>query len=227
MRELPRGIIISCQLEPGDPVQDVSFVVNMARAAEFAGALAIRTNDAKHVRALKDSVRIPIIGLVKDRNYETFITPTFEHAKSVIEAGADFVALDCTRRERPIPLRQLFEQIRSAFPAVGIIADIADEHDAEMVISLKPDYIATTLSGYTTYTKDVVLPNIALVGRLCARFEIPVIAEGGYFTVDEVQFAFQMGAHAVVIGTAITRPWLVVKKFVECSTTFIKGRDNG
>ncbi|MGJ8453699.1 N-acetylmannosamine-6-phosphate 2-epimerase [Pseudothermotoga sp. U03pept] len=227
MRELPRGIIISCQLEPGDPVQDISFVVNMAKAAEFAGAVAIRTNDAKHVRAVKHSVHIPIIGLVKDRNYEAFITPTFEHAKSVIEAGADFVALDCTRRERPIPLYELFEQIRSAFPTAGIIADIADENDAEMIAPLKPDYIATTLSGYTAYTKDVILPNIALVGRLCARFEIPVIAEGGYFTVDEVRLAFQMGAHAVVIGTAITRPWLVVKKFVEGSTTFIKGRDDG
>lgn len=227
MRRLPKGIIISCQLEPADPVQDISFVVNMARAAEFAGAVAIRTNDAKHVRAIKHSVHVPVIGLVKDRSYEAFITPTFDHANSVIEAGADFVALDCTRRERPVPLDRLFEQIRLNFPTIGIIADIADEIDAEMIASLKPDYIATTLSGYTTYTEDLLLPNISLVGKLCARFEIPVIAEGGYSTVEQVQLAFQMGAHAVVIGTAITRPWLVVKKFVEGSTTFIKGRDNG
>jgi len=215
MRRLPSGIIISCQLEPGDPIQDTSFIVNMAKSASFAGAVAVRTNNAEHVRAIKQSVNIPVIGLVKDRNYEAFITPTFDHARSVIEAGADLVAIDCTRRDRPTPLDRLFEQIRSNFPDIGIIADIADETDAEMVVPLKPDYLATTLSGYTPYTEKSRLPNIALVGKLHARFDIPVIAEGGYSTFKQVQLALQMGAHAVVIGTAITRPWLVIKKFVD------------
>ncbi len=227
MKRLPRGIIISCQLEPGDPVQDVSFIVNMAKSARYGGSIAIRTNNAEHVGAVKQAVDIPVIGLVKDRSYETFITPTFDHAKSVIEAGADFVAVDSTRGERPIPLSRLFDQIRSNFPDVGIIADIADETDAELIIPLKPDYIATTLCGYTSYTEKVILPNITLVGKLCAKFDIPIIAEGGYSTPEQVQLAFQMGAHAVVIGTAITRPWLVIKKFVESSTAFIKGRDEG
>lgn len=225
MRQLKRGIIISCQLEPGDPIEDVSFIVNMAKAAEWAGAVAIRTNGPEHVKAVKDSVSLPVIGLVKDRNYVTFITPTFEHAKSVIDAGADFVAIDCTRRERPVSLAKFFDLMRNQFPDVAIIADIADEKDAEQVFPLKPDYFATTLCGYTDYTSDVLLPNIALVGRLAARFDIPVIAEGGYSTLEHVDLAFQLGAHAVVIGTAITRPWLVIKMFVDKAKTIIKGRD--
>ncbi len=215
MRELQKGIIISCQLEPGDPIDDVCFIVSMAKAAKYAGAVAIRTNDAKHVRAVKKFVDIPIIGLVKDRKYEAFITPTFEHAREVIEAGADFVAIDCTRSKRPVELDELFEQIRSKFPDVGIVADIADELDAERVQNLKPDFIATTLCGYTSYTKERDVPNIDLVRKLSKRLVVPIIAEGGYSTLEEVEKAFEYGAYAVVIGTAITRPWLTIKKFVD------------
>lgn len=225
MRQLQRGIIISCQLEPGDPIDDVSFIVHMAKSAEWAQAVAIRTNGVVHVQAVKNSVSLPIIGLVKDREYETFITPTFEHAKSVIEAGADFVAIDCTRRERPFPLTRFFDLLRSQFPDIGIIADIADERDAELVAPLKPDFLATTLCGYTSYTSGVHLPNVALVGRLAVRFGIPVIAEGGYSTPEKVELAFQLGAYAVVIGTAITRPWLTMKTFVETARTSMKGRE--
>lgn len=214
MVELPKGIIISCQLEPGDPIQDVCFVVNMAKAAVYAGAIAIRTNDAVHVKAVREVVDVPIIGLVKDRRYKTFITPTFEHACEIINAGADFVAIDCTRRERPVELEDLFQKIRNNFPKIGIIADIADEKDAEIVSELKPDFIATTLSGYTSYTTDITLPNIDLVLKLSSKLEIPIIAEGGYSTPEQVKKAFEFGAHAVVIGTAITRPWLVIRKFV-------------
>lgn len=221
MKHLPKGIIISCQLEPGDPIEDVSFVVNMARAAVYAGAIAIRTNGPVHVREVKKTVSVPVIGLIKDRNYEAFITPSFEHARDVIEAGADFVAIDCTRRQRPVPLDVLFESIRMHFPNVGIIADIADEIDANNVLPLKPDYLATTLYGYTPYTSADNLPNIALVGKLAARFDVPVIAEGGYTTPQQVELAFQVGAHAVVIGTAITRPWLTIRKLVDRAKPYL------
>ncbi len=198
----------------------------MAKAAEWAEAVAIRTNGPEHVKAVKDSVSLPVIGLVKDRNYVTFITPTFEHAKSVIDAGADFVAIDCTRRERPVSLAKFFDLMRNQFPDVAIIADIADEKDAEQVFPLKTRLFRYDYSVATqTYTSDVLLPNIALVGRLAARFDIPVIAEGGYSTLEQIDLAFQLGAHAVVIGTAITRPWLVIKMFVDKAKTIIKGRD--
>ncbi|AEH50424.1 N-acetylmannosamine-6-phosphate 2-epimerase [Pseudothermotoga thermarum] len=221
MRQIPRGIIISCQLEPGDPIEDVCFVVSMAKAAKYAGAVAIRTNEAKHVRAIKESLDIPVIGLVKDRNYKAFITPTFEHAKQVIEAGADLVAIDCTRNERPVELDKLFEQIRLEFPNVGIVADIADELDAERVQSLKPDFIATTLCGYTSYTQGWRIPNLDLVKKLSKKLFIPIIAEGGYSTVEEVEKAFEYGAYAVVIGTAITRPWLTIQRFVRRAQPFL------
>jgi len=153
--------------------------------------------------------------LVKNRAYEAYITPTFDDVKEVVSSGCDVVAIDCTRRNRPIPLEELFGMIRTNFPYVEIIADIADEIDAQQVLPLKPDYIATTLSGYTEYTKNTWLPNIRLVKELASFSPVPVIAEGGYSTEKEIVEAFLSGAYAVVIGTAITRPWVTLSKFIE------------
>ncbi|MCD6099803.1 MAG: N-acylglucosamine-6-phosphate 2-epimerase [Thermotoga sp.] len=225
--KLKRGLIVSCQLEPDDPVKDINFVVNMAVSAEVGGAVAIRTNGPYHIRRILDVVKIPIIGLVKDRRFETFITPTFEHAKEIINAGAHFVAIDCTRRKRPQPLEDIFKSIRKDFPEVGIIADIADIKDAEAVFHLKPDFFATTLSGYTDYTRYRKLPDIDLVKELVKEFDIPVIAEGGIWTPDEALEALKAGAYAVVVGTAITRPWLITKRFVSAMKTIINNEEVG
>jgi len=209
------GIILSVQLEPTDPIVDPCFVLSMGKIAESVGATAVRTNGGKHVKILKQNLRIPVIGLVKNRAYEAYITPTFDDVKEVVSSGCDVVAIDCTRRNRPIPLEELFGMIRTNFPYVEIIADIADEIDAQQVLPLKPDYIATTLSGYTEYTKNTWLPNIRLVKELASFSLVPVIAEGGYSTEKEIVEAFLSGAYAVVIGTAITRPWVTLSKFIE------------
>jgi len=215
LSQLNPGIILSAQLEPSDPITDPCFIVSMAQAAKSAGVVAIRTNGREHVRIVREKVNLPVIGLVKNRKYKTFITPTFEDVREVILAGCNAVAIDCTRNERPVPLNELFKMIRMEFPHVEIVADIADRIDAEKVLSLEPDYIATTLSGYTEYTKDVSLPNIELVRELSEFSKIPIIAEGGYSSVDNIRDAFIAGAYAVVIGSALTRPWLVLSRFVE------------
>ncbi|QAV32740.1 putative N-acetylmannosamine-6-phosphate 2-epimerase [Fervidobacterium changbaicum] len=215
LEKIQRGIILSVQLEPTDPITDPCFVLSMAKIAESVGAVAIRTNGREHVKILKGKINIPIIGLVKNRAYEAYITPTFEDVKEVVSAGCDVVAIDCTRRKRPVPVEDLFSMVRTRFPHVEIIADIADEFDAERVLPLKPDYLATTLSGYTDYTKNVKLPNIELVKRLSSFSPVPVIAEGGYSNEEEITQALIAGAYAVVVGTAITRPWIMLSKLVE------------
>jgi len=209
------GIILSVQLEPTDPIKDPCFVLNMSKMAEVIGVVAIRTNGGEHVRLLKEHISIPIIGLVKNRLYETYITPTFKDVREVADAGCDIVAIDCTHRNHPTPLKDLFDMVRNNYPNIEIIADIADEYDAKQALSLEPDYLATTLSGYTEYTKNTKLPNIELVRKLVSFSPIPVIAEGGYSKEEEIEQAFSAGAYAVVIGTEITRPWIKLAKFIE------------
>ncbi len=227
MVELPKGVIISCQLEPGDPIDDPSFILNLAKASKYAGAVGIRTNGPLHVRLIKENLETPVIGLIKDRTYESYITPTIEHAFSLAQAGADFIAIDCTRNKRPVAIEKMFSEIRTKFPNVGIVADISDLQDAISVSKLLPDYIATTLSGYTSYTSEIKLPNIELVREITSLIDIPVIAEGGYSTPEEVEKAFEFGAHSVVIGTAISRPWVVVGTYVNAfqrASAFLKKR---
>ena len=43
----------------------------------------------------------------------------------------------------------------------------------------------------------------------------PVILEGRIWEPQEVTKAFELGAHCVVIGSAITRPQLITKRFVQ------------
>jgi putative N-acetylmannosamine-6-phosphate epimerase len=43
---------------------------------------------------------------------------------------------------------------------------------------------------------------------------VPIIAEGRFDTPDLVAEAFRRGAHAVVVGTAITNPREITRKFI-------------
>ncbi|MBY0121826.1 hypothetical protein H0173_07805 [Bacillus sp. S/N-304-OC-R1] len=51
--------------------------------------------------------------------------------------------------------------------------------------------------------------------KLVIEFSIPIIAKGGIWTPDQFKKVFELGAHAAVIDTAITRPMEITKRFVE------------
>src|SRR6056297_1211100 len=149
------SLIVSCQAEEGEPLHGPQHMQRMALAAVQSGAKGIRANSAVDVKAIKKVVDVPIIGLIKDRNpdYEAFITTTPEQVQALVEAGADLVALDSTRVSRPISLEELYRYIKENHPQIGIVADVADIEDANAVVPLKPNFISTTLSGYTSYSE--------------------------------------------------------------------------
>jgi putative N-acetylmannosamine-6-phosphate epimerase len=53
-----------------------------------------------------------------------------------------------------------------------------------------------------------------LISQLVGRVRKPVIAEGRFHEPQQVAEAFERGAFAVVVGTAITRPSEITKRFV-------------
>lgn len=215
----PFSLIVSCQAYDNEALRDSNVIARIALAAKQGGASCIRANGAEDIRKIKKLTGLPVIGIYKDfeclKKSCAFITVRKNQIKEIIEAGADVIAIDCTRRERPEPLKELFEFVRNNYPHIEIVADIADLEDVKLVANLKPDYFSTTLSGYTDYTEKVEKPDINLIKEIKKITEIPVIAEGHYKAPEEVRKAFINGAYAVVVGTAITRPHVITQRFFE------------
>jgi len=213
---LDKRLIVSCQALEGEPLFGTEAIIQIAKAVAEGGAAAIRANGFSEIKSMRELVKLPIVGLNKRyiENYPVFITPTYEDAVLVIEAGADIVALDCTKRKRPESLENIFTKIRATYPNILIMADVSSLDDARSVVGLAPDIIATTLSGYTEDTLDRERPDIDLVRLLAREFEVPVNAEGNFWTPDQVLDAFRAGAHTVTVGSAITRPKMITERFV-------------
>ena len=217
MKTLPfaRGVlIVSCQARADNPLHGPAFMAAMARAAEQGGAGAIRANGAADIAAVRAATRLPIIGIVKrfDPRFPVYITPDLSAAREAALAGADMIALDATDRPRDGgPLAELLPDVRQE-TGLPVMADIASLDDALRAQSLGADCVATTLAGYTGGAPPQG-PDLALVSALAARLSVPVIAEGRYDTPELAREALARGAYAVVVGTAITNPREITRRF--------------
>ncbi|MCD5408616.1 N-acetylmannosamine-6-phosphate 2-epimerase [Candidatus Bipolaricaulota bacterium] len=228
LSQLKGGLIVSCQAVEGSPLYGSRFMAAMAQAAERGGAVGIRANGPQDIRAIKEVCSLPVIGIYKRRHpdSEIYITPDFPSAEAVVQAGAEIVALDATPRRRPggVTLEELVKEIRARFDVL-VMADISTEEEGVAAVAAGADIVATTLSGYTPYTASQKQegPDLELVRRLVVRLEVPVIAEGRFWTPEEVCEAIRLGAHAVVVGTAITNPEAITARLVKR----MKGCDHG
>jgi N-acylglucosamine-6-phosphate 2-epimerase len=205
--EILRGrLIVSCQATPGDALDDPTVMTAMARAALDGGAAGIRVQGIRDIAHMRTRIDAPLIGLWKDGRDGVFITPTLDHALAVAEAGADIIAMDGTRRSRPDG-RTLAETVERIHSDTGktVLADVGSVEDGIAAVEAGADMIATTLSGYTGEIPYSELPDLELVGELARRVPIPVIAEGRISTPLQARAALDLGAYAVVVGTAITR----------------------
>jgi N-acylglucosamine-6-phosphate 2-epimerase len=100
--------------------------------------------------------------------------------------------------------------------AVAIRADGADDIRAiRESVTPGADAVATTLSGYVGPGAPPEEPDLDLVGRLALALSCPVVAEGRHHTPADAARAIEAGAHAVVVGTAITRPHLIARRFAD------------
>jgi len=218
MALLPRGLIVSCQAAKGEPLFGASIMAAMARAAEEGGAVAIRANSPADIAAIRQAVRLPIVGLWKVHALpgEVYITPNRAAAKAVARAGCDVIALDATPRPRAGGQR-LDDLIAFTHDVLGkpVMADCSCLEDALLAESLGADYIATTLAGYTAHGRPLTAgPDLDFVGELAGCIRRPIIAEGRFYLPSQVAQALALGAHAVCVGSAITRPQDITRRFV-------------
>lgn len=219
MSNLPRGLIVSCQAVQGETLYGYGIMNLMAKCAKDGGAVGIRANYVDDILSIKKEVDLPIIGIIKAvyEGSDVYITPTLKEVKDLIGTGCEVIALDCTKRARPNGeiLKDLVKYIRENAPSVEIMADTADFDDALTADELGFDYIGSTMRGYTSYTKGVSLPDYDFITKLVKEFpNCKIIAEGGIWEADQLKKVCECGVYSVVIGTAITRPTDITKRFV-------------
>ena len=165
---------------------------------------------------------IPVIGLTKPdklpENWKSvvYITPGLKEVRELIDADADVIAFDGTQRQRPdgSNLKGIIDLIHSANKLA--MADISTYEEGINAANLGADIISTTLAGYTIESENSLdTPDFDLLEKLVKNINKPIFLEGRVWYPEEVKKAFQLGAHAVVIGSAITRPHLITKRFIE------------
>lgn len=216
--KLKNTIIVSVQAMPNEPLYEEECLNAMIKSVVKGGAKALRLAGARDVANAKKMFDLPVIGITKPEIFPknpksvVYITPTTEDARSVADAGADIIAFDGTSRPRGKDnLRKLIRYI--AIKRKVSMADISTLSEAIAARALGADMVSTTLSGYTDNSKMTKEPDFELLEKAVKILDCPVIAEGRFWTPEQVNKAFALGAHAVVIGSAITRPQLIVKRF--------------
>ena len=221
MKDLPevcqklRGqLIVSCQAPEGDIFHGPDAMARFAVAARQGGAAGIRANGVADVAAIRRAVDLPIIGIRKTPFPEGgwLITGSFDSAKDIVAAGADIIALDCTRRGQELGALDRLHRIRAEL-GVPVMADIATLDEALAAQQAGADLIATTLRGYTAETAEARAFDPAFVRLVADKLETPVVTEGRIHTPEQAREAMRAGSFAVVVGTAITAPREITRRF--------------
>ncbi len=209
MLEPLRGrLIVSCQAYPGEPMRHPETMAQVAAAVVAGGAAAVRAQGLADISLVSGRVEVPVIGIWKDGDTGVFITPTLAHCRAVLAAGADILALDGTRRERPdgLTLAETVRAVRQESDA-PIMADCDSLEAALAAAEAGVEIIGTTLAGYTPARPTTDGPDLELLAEIVQALpEVAVVAEGRIHTPAQARAAARAGAFAVVVGTAITHP---------------------
>jgi N-acylglucosamine-6-phosphate 2-epimerase len=217
--KLKNGLIVSCQADGEEPFNRPELLAKFAQSAEMGGAVGIRAQGAENIKAIRAITSLPIIG-IKEGAFETgwiCITPDFKDVEELLTAGADIIGLDVTTRKRPNGMDgvEFFDEVRERFQ-VPLMADISSFGEGIRAAEMGANIVSTTLVGFTQYTEKYLTdqPDFDLIEQLSRAVKVPVISEGRVWSPYDAKESLRRGAFAVVVGSAITRPHVMTKKFV-------------
>ncbi len=222
INRLKGKVVVSCQAMPSEPLYLEKCMAAMMKSVVKGGAGGLRVAGARDVKNAKHLFDVPVIGLTKPdiipSNWQeiVYITPTLKEVIELVKAGADIIAFDGTMRERPngAKLEELIKYVKINNRVS--MADISTLEEGLNAEKLGANILSTTLSGYTQFSQNRGNgPDFELLKQLVDNTNLPVVLEGRIWEPEEVDKAFELGAHCVVIGSAITRPQLITKRFVQ------------
>ena len=221
LNKIKNKIIVSSQAQKNEPLYNEIAMNALIETIVVLGKTdCLRLAGARDVKNTKEKFgdSVVVIGITKPDiipvNYKelVYITPNIEDANSLIEAGADIIAFDATKRERKTSVLELINFIHSKNKMA--MADIAEFNEAKEAYELGADIISTTLSGYTKNTENTPdTPDFNLLQKCVKELKCPIILEGKTKDYKDVKHAFELGAYAVVIGSMVTSPHKIIEEF--------------
>jgi N-acylglucosamine-6-phosphate 2-epimerase len=218
---IPRGVIVSVQLDAHEPLHSPQHCALFAQAAEAGGAAAVRAEGIASMQEIRATTRLPLIGCTRDSFSDGWmlVTPDMQAVDRLVKVGADVVALDGTMRARPNGMdgARFIGEVRSRYPDQAILADISTFEEGVRAADMGASALSTVLCGRTKETYEQSLaasPNIDLIYRLATTVGIPVLAEGFIWNTTDATEAVEAGAYGVIVGGAITRPRVITQLFV-------------
>ena len=225
-QQIKGRLVVSCQAESGSPFDSPEGVAMFAQCAVIGGAAAIRTCGIEKSECLVKYIDLPIIALTKSYFEDgcVLITGSMVDVDKLAAIGADVIAIDGTfrrRDEQGFTGPEFIREVKSRYTDIIVMADIATLEEARACREAGADCVSTTLCGYTPETADEAKrgPSLELLRSIVAEMpDYPVISEGRYNTPAEAAEGIKAGAWAVVVGSAITRPHLITKWFVDAIT---------
>ncbi|MDR1169132.1 MAG: N-acetylmannosamine-6-phosphate 2-epimerase [Heliobacteriaceae bacterium] len=220
LNRLRNKVVVSVQAMPVEPLYTENCMIAMMKSVVKGGAGGLRVAGARDVKNAKALFDIPVMGLIKPNiipaNWHeiVYITPTVKDVLELVNAGADIIAFDGTSRDREgCTLEEIIKYVK--INKRISMADVSTVEEGLNCANLGANILSTTLSGYTQYSPlKSEGPDFELLEELVKRTDVPVVLEGRIWEPEEVDRAFELGAHCVVIGSAITRPQLITKRFI-------------
>lgn len=217
LEELKGKLIVSCQALPEEPLHSSFIMGRMALAAKEGGASGIRAQSVDDINEISKVVDLPIIGIIK-RYYDDsdiYITPTKKEIEELLTTRCEIIALDATNRKRPNDekLEDLVKLIHDGNRYA--MADCSTFEECKHAEEIGFDIVSTTLCGYTDYSEQYEGPNLELLKKCVNELHTPVIAEGKINTPEDLKSVYECGIFSAVVGSAITRPQLITKRFAK------------
>jgi N-acylglucosamine-6-phosphate 2-epimerase len=220
---LPRGVVVSCQLDSSEPLHSPQHCALFAQAAALGGAVGIRAEGLENIKEIRATVRLPIIGCIRERygDQSPLVTGSIDDVDRLLRSGCDVVAMDGTARLRPgsnVSGTRFVADVRKQYPDAVILADVSTFEEGVKAADVGANAVSMVLFGRTGETFETAASlesHLDLVYRLSTTLSQPVFAEGFIWNLADAEAALEAGAYGVIVGGAITRPRVLTRLFAD------------